>query len=540
MPRYIFITGGVLSSLGKGVSAASTGFLLKEKGFRVSIMKLDPYLNVDAGTMNPFQHGEVFVTEDGGETDLDIGHYERFLGEYLTKKHNVTSGQVYRAVIERERRGEYLGATVQIIPHLTDEIKHRIREVAQEGHLDILIVEVGGTVGDIESLPFLEAIRQMRMEEGEENTFYIHVGMLVYLRNAGELKTKPMQHSIMKLREIGIQPDALILRSEVKPGPEEIDKVARASNLHPRRVFLSLDLPTVYELPLELEKQGITDVILDSLNLPPRSQHRHMDRWKEFVSRVKSSSESVRVGIVGKYVHIRDAYKSIFEALIHSGARHGVRVDAVLINSEEVEQEKVNLREINLDAILIPGGFGKRGIEGKIQAIRFARENKIPFLGICLGMQLSVIEFARNVLGLEGASSTEFSPETPHPVIDLMPEQKDVDAKGGTMRLGASPIDVEEGTLAFRLYTKNRIYERHRHRYEVNPRYIESLRKGGMVISGMDPGRKYVEIIELPDHPFFIASQFHPEFRSQPLSTSPLFDGFIEAAIQRKRAKGQG
>ncbi len=530
MPRYIFITGGVLSSLGKGVSAASIGFLLKEKGFRVSVMKLDPYLNVDAGTMNPFQHGEVFVTEDGGETDLDIGHYERFLGEYLTKNHNVTSGQVYRTVIERERRGEYLGATVQIIPHLTDEIKRRIRQVAREGELDILIVEVGGTVGDIESLPFLEAIRQMRMEEGEENTFYIHVGMLVYLRNAGELKTKPMQHSIMKLREIGIQPDALILRSEVEPGPGEIDKVARASNLHPRRVFLSLDLPTVYELPLEFERQGITDVILDFMNLPPRLQHRRMDEWKEFVRRVKESTDAVRIGIVGKYVHIRDAYKSIFEALTHSAARHGVRVETVLINSEDIEKGRVNLEELNLDAVLVPGGFGRRGIEGKIQAIRFARERKVPFLGICLGMQLSVIEFARNVVGLEGANSTEFDPDAPHPVIDLMPEQKGVDAKGGTMRLGASPIDVREGTLAFRLYGKNRIHERHRHRYEVNPRYIDVLRERGLVISGMDPQGKYVEIIELPGHPFFIASQFHPEFKSQPLSTSPLFDGFIEAA----------
>ncbi len=533
MPRYIFVTGGVLSSLGKGVSAASIGFLLKERGFRVSVMKLDPYLNVDAGTMNPFQHGEVFVTEDGGETDLDIGHYERFLGEYLTKNHNVTSGQVYRSVIERERRGEYLGATVQIIPHLTDEIKRRIRQVAKEGELDILIVEVGGTVGDIESLPFLEAIRQMRMDEGEENTFYIHVGMLVYLRNVGELKTKPMQHSIMKLREIGIQPDAIILRSEVEPGPSEIDKVARASNLHPRRVFLSLDLETVYELPIEFEKQGIADVILDYLHLQPRRQHLNMDRWKDFVKRIKHPEGTFRIGVVGKYVHIRDAYKSIFEALIHSSAKFNVKPDIVLINSEDIEKGKVSLEEMKLNAILIPGGFGRRGVEGKIEAIRFARENRIPFLGICLGMQLSVIEYARNVLGLEGANSTEFDRNTPHPVIDLMPEQKGVDEKGGTMRLGASPVDIEEGTLAFSLYSRKRIYERHRHRYEVNPDYIPLLKEKGMVISGMDPDGKYVEIIELPEHPYFIASQFHPEFKSQPLNTSPLFDGLVRAALKK-------
>ncbi len=522
MQRYIFITGGVLSSLGKGVSSASIGLLLKSMGYKVSIIKLDPYLNVDAGTMNPFQHGEVFVTEDGGETDLDIGHYERFLGDFLSKENNITSGQIYLSVIQAERRGDYLGSTVQIVPHLTNEIKRRLREYATKHSLDILIVEVGGTVGDIESLPFLEAIRQMRQEEGFGRTFYIHVGMLIYLRSIGELKTKPMQHSINKLREIGIQPDAVILRSEVDVPHEARRKIAMFGNLPVENVFISPDLETVYELPLVFHEQRLHEVIAKHFQL--EHTRTKLDMWKDFVVRVKRSKETVRIALVGKYVSVRDAYKSIYEALVHAGAYNDVDVVPVLMDSEDLEIKQLG----NVHGILVPGGFGRRGIEGKLEAIRFARENNVPFLGICLGMQLAVVEFARNVLGLD-AHSTEFYKDTPHPVVHIIEE---AESYGGTLRLGASRIILEENSLIYSIYRRKEIYERHRHRYEVNENYIAPIQKHGMKVTGWTDDRRFVEVVEIPSNDFFVGVQFHPEFRSQPLSPSPIFVEFVKHALK--------
>ncbi|MEO0202680.1 MAG: CTP synthase [candidate division WOR-3 bacterium] len=523
--KFIFITGGVLSSLGKGIASASLGLLLKRKGLKVSIVKCDPYLNVDAGTMNPFQHGEVFVTEDGGETDLDIGHYERFLNENLSKENNITSGQVYLSVIEKERKGYYLGSTVQIIPHLTDEIKTRIRSFAFKSNLDILICEIGGTVGDIESLPFLEAIRQMRLEEGEENTFYIHVGMIVYLRNTNEFKTKPIQHSIQKLREIGIQPDAIILRTEKIPDYESIKKVALFSTIPLNRVFISPDLETVYELPLILNKQGIVDVILEKLRIL-KYEKIDLKDWENFVLKIKNPKNEVKIGIIGKYINVKDAYKSILEALIHAGAELNLRVNNTLIDSEE----NFNLDEF--DGIIIPGGFGKRGIEGKLKAIEFCRNNNIPILGICLGMQLMIIEFGRNVLNLKNANSTEFDKNTPYPLITLLEGQENIKYMGGTLRLGSIPIKIKKNTLAYEIYNSEVIYERHRHRYEFNPEFRAIFENAGLIVSGENAESELAEIIELKGHRFFLGVQFHPEFKSKALNPSPIFLEFLKKSLK--------
>ncbi len=532
MSKYIFVTGGVVSSLGKGVITASIGLLLKRNGYRVKLLKIDPYLNVDPGTMNPFQHGEVFVTDDGAETDLDIGHYERFLNQSLRRENNLTAGQIYASIIEKERKGEFLGQTVQVVPHLTNEIKARIRQLGVDS--DIVIVEVGGTVGDIESLPFLEAIRQLRLEEPQSNTFSIHLTLLPYLSAAGELKTKPTQHSVQKLREIGIQPDMLICRAEKEIPWDAIRKIALFANLPPKRVIRASVAPSIYDIPLMLRKAEIDREILSQLGLP-FSESPDLTDWENFLKKVKNPSKgTVRIGLCGKYVHIRDSYKSIFEALTHAGAANDVKVEPVLINSTEVEKNGAEQMLHGIDGLIIPGGFGKRGIEGKIMAIRYAREKGIPFLGICLGLQLTVVEFARHVVGLEGANSTEFEPSTPHPVIDLLPEEVGFEIYGGTMRLGASPVKLFKNTLAHRLYRQDVIYERHRHRYEVNREYRQKLEDAGLVVSGEAVDSGLVEVVELKEHPFFIASQFHPEFKSRPLAPHPLFVGLVRASMKKK------
>lgn len=522
--KYIFITGGVLSSLGKGIISASIGMLLKRKGLKVSIVKCDPYLNVDAGTMNPFQHGEVFVTEDGGETDLDIGHYERFLNENLSRENNITAGQIYLSVIQKEREGKYLGSTVQIIPHLTDEIKSKIKSVGIKRNLDILICEIGGTVGDIESLPFLEAIRQMKLEEGEDNVFYIHVGMLIYLRNINEIKTKPIQHSIQKLREIGIQPDAIVLRCEKEPTYEEIKKVAMFSNIPINRVFISPDLEVVYELPIILNKQGIVEVILERLKILKYERIELRD-WENFVFHLKNPRKEVKVGIIGKYINVKDAYKSIFEALVHASAKLEIKVNAILVDSEKTSDIE------GFDGIIIPGGFGKRGIEGKIKAIKLCRERNIPILGICLGMQLMVVEFSRSVLNLKEANSTEFNENTPYPVITLLDEQKNIVQYGGTLRCGSSPIKIKSNTLAYEIYNSELVYERHRHRYELNPEYREIIESKGLIVSGESLDNGLAEIVEIRENKFFLGVQFHPEFNSKVLNPSPVFLKFLESLL---------
>lgn len=528
-PFYLFVTGGVVSSLGKGITTASIGLLLKRRGLRVVPLKFDPYLNVDAGTMNPYQHGEVYVTEDGAETDLDLGHYERFLDIHLSARSNVTSGQVYRAVIEKERRGDYLGQTVQVIPHLTREIQDRIHLL--ENDADVILVEVGGTVGDIESLPFLEAIRQLSLE-APGRSFFLHVTLVPFVPSAGELKTKPTQHSVQKLREIGIQPHAVLCRTDRPLPPGTRRKIALFSNLPIQAVFTAPDVASIYEVPLLLHEEGLDQFILNTWGLSTPSPD--LGEWEAFVHRLKHPETSLRVAVVGKYVHLRDAYKSIAEALTHAATRHGVRLELDWVDSEELEKTPPEERLKHADGILIPGGFGKRGVEGKIQAIRYARENRIPFFGICLGMQLAVIEFARHVLHLEEAHSTEFREDTPHPVVDLLPDHTAEGGFGGTLRLGASPIQLAPGTLARELYGQEVILERHRHRYEVNPSYREALEQAGLVISGVEPVRNLAEIVELPGevHPFFIATQFHPEFKSRPLTPHPIFAGFV-GAIRR-------
>ena len=528
MAKYIFVTGGVVSSLGKGVITASIGFLLKRHGYVVKLLKIDPYLNVDPGTMNPFQHGEVFVTDDGAETDLDLGHYERFLHQPMRRENNLTAGQIYESIIKKERRGDFLGQTVQVVPHLTDEIKQRIRGLGVDA--DIVVVEVGGTVGDIESLPFLEAIRQMRLEEGHGNTFAIHLTLVPYLSAADEVKTKPTQHSVQKLREIGIQPDMLICRGERSIPPDAIRKIALFANLPPERVIEAPIVSTIYEMPLLFHRSELDAMILEGLRLKPKGKLELSD-WQTFVERVKNpSGGKVRIAICGKYVNIRDSYKSIYEALVHAGAALDVRVEPVLVDSTLVEKHGAEKYLSDVDGVIVPGGFGKRGIEGKIAAIQFARTRKIPFLGICLGMQLTIVEFARNVLNLKGANSTEFDPKTPYPVIDLLPEEEGFEVYGGTLRLGASPIRLKRNTLAFSLYQMDIIHERHRHRYEVNPSYRNALEDKGLVVSGETTDGRLIEIIELPDHPFFIACQYHPEFKSKPLSPHPLFVGLVKAA----------
>ncbi|WP_373046588.1 CTP synthase [Vulgatibacter sp.] len=532
--KFIFVTGGVVSSLGKGLTAASIGALLENRGMKVTFIKLDPYINVDPGTMSPFQHGEVFVTDDGAETDLDLGHYERFTSAHMTKANNYTTGRIYNAVIQKERRGEYLGKTVQVIPHITDEIKGVVREAA-EGN-DVTLVEVGGTVGDIESLPFLEAIRQMRYDVGAENCLYLHLTYVPYIAAAGEVKTKPTQHSVMKLREIGIQADVLVCRSEKPLAKELKDKIALFCSVDPGSVFSAQDVSTIYELPLALHKEGLDDKIAELLNIWSRAPQ--LDNWEQVFERItRPSRGEVRIGVVGKYVELAESYKSLNEALTHGGVANDVKVKLEFVDSTEIEQSGAEKNLAGLDAILVPGGFGIRGTEGKIAAVRYARENKVPFFGICLGLQMAVTEFGRNVLGLEGANSLEFDEKAKHPVITLMEAQKTVREKGGTMRLGGYECALKEGTLARKLYGQETVLERHRHRFEFNNAYREQYEAGGMVFSGLNPELNLVEMIELPDHPHFIGCQAHPEFKSKPTEPHPLFSGFVRAALEFRDRK---
>ncbi len=526
MSKFIFVTGGVLSSLGKGVTSASIGAILEGMGYRITLQKLDPYLNVDPGTMSPYQHGEVFVTEDGAETDLDLGHYERFTEAVMTKDNNITAGKVYFNVIARERKGDYLGATVQVIPHITEEIKELIRKVKEDK--DVVIVEVGGTVGDIESLPFLEAVRQLSLELGRGNSMFIHVTYVPYIKTAGELKTKPTQHSVKELRAIGIQPDAIICRAD-RPLPRGIKaKIALFSNVEESCVISAPDLDYIYDLPNKFKEEGLDRIIADKLNLEYRNSN--LGRWKKIVNILKNADQSVKVGVIGKYTELRDAYKSISEALIHGGIANNLKVEIIWKSSEGVDISEIR----ELDAILIPGGFGERGIKGKMEALRVGREEEIPTFGICLGMQMMAVEFARNVIGLKEANSTEFDPHTPYPVIDLMEDQKKVSNLGGTMRLGAYPCVLKEGTKARKIYGKALIHERHRHRYEFNNSFREVFESNGIVFSGLSPDGKLVEIMELNNHPWYIGCQFHPEFKSKPFAPHPLFASFIKAAALRK------
>ncbi|RKY86816.1 CTP synthase [candidate division KSB1 bacterium] len=528
--KYIFVTGGVVSSLGKGIASASLGLLLKSRGLNVTIQKLDPYINVDPGTMSPFQHGEVYVTDDGAETDLDLGHYERFMDINMTKLNNTTTGQVYFSVIEKERRGDFLGKTVQVIPHITDEIKRRIREVAcnEYGPADVIITEIGGTVGDIESLPFLEAIRQICLEEGRRNVINIHLTLVPYISTSGEIKTKPTQHSVMRLREIGLQPDIILCRTGRSLSKQIKDKIGLFCNVPSEAVLEARDVESIYEVPLMLEKEHLSDLVVERLRL--KCGKPKLDKWEEFVYKIKNPEFSVKIGVCGKYTALKDAYKSIMEAFIHAGVENNVYVKVEWIESEEINSENAQSILGNLDGILIPGGFGERGIEGKIAAVRYARENKVPFLGICLGLQCAVIEFARNVCKLEKANSREFSSKTKYPVIDLLPEQLKIKVKGGTMRLGAYPCILKEGTKAYEAYRKIVISERHRHRYEVNNDFRDILEENGMVFSGLSPDNMLVEIIELPDHPWFVAGQFHPELKSRVVRSHPLFREFVAAS----------
>ncbi|MCX5911059.1 MAG: CTP synthase [Deltaproteobacteria bacterium] len=531
--KYIFITGGVLSSLGKGLAAASIGALLEGRGLRVTNQKLDPYINVDPGTMNPFQHGEVFVLDDGAETDLDLGHYERFTSSRLSRRNNFTTGQVYFSVINKERRGDYLGGTVQVIPHITDEIKRNILAIADDA--DVAIIEIGGTVGDIEGLPFLEAIRQLKTDLGRQNTLYIHLTLVPFIKTSEELKTKPTQHSVMKLREIGIQPDILICRTEQMLPPEIKAKIALFCNVDKDAVITAKDVESIYEVPLCFHSEGLDEKIVQLLNIWTRAPR--LEKWEAILQAIKNPRGSVDIAIVGKYVNLKDSYKSLNEALIHGGIANRCRVNLHFVDSEKVPKEGAEKEVAEADGILVPGGFGDRGIEGKILAIQYARENQIPFFGICLGLQLAVVEFARNVCGLKGANSSEFNPETPHPVIDLLPDQKQITEKGGTMRLGAYPAALQEGTLAHLAYQEIQISERHRHRYEVNNEYRERLAQGGFLISGQSPDARLVEIMELPGHPWFLGCQFHPELKSRPHSPHPLFREFIRVSLKEKRKK---
>ncbi|HET6412349.1 MAG TPA: CTP synthase [Anaeromyxobacter sp.] len=528
--KYLFVTGGVVSSLGKGLAAASMGALLENRGIEVQHLKLDPYINVDPGTMSPFQHGEVFVTDDGAETDLDLGHYERFTSAKMTRKNNYTTGRIYLSVIQRERRGEYLGKTVQVIPHITDEIKAVIREAA--GGADILIVEVGGTVGDIESLPFLEAIRQMKYDVGEENALYAHVTLVPFIAAAGELKTKPTQHSVKELREIGIQPDILLCRSDREIAREMKDKIALFCNVDPSAVFTAKDVPSIYEVPLAFHAEGVDDKLAELFNIWSRAPR--LEKWEAIVDGIKNPRRGeVRIGIVGKYVELAESYKSLNEALVHGGIAAGVHLRPVFIDSAKLEEGNRSELE-NVDGILVPGGFGVRGTEGKILAVRHAREKRVPFFGICLGLQMAVIEFGRNVLGLERANSLEFDEATPHPVVTLMDEQRTVTDKGGTMRLGSYACTLREGTRARELYGQDLVHERHRHRYEFNNAYRASYEAAGMIFSGVNTELGLVEMIELEDHPHFLGCQFHPEFKSKPFAPHPLFAGFVKAAREHR------
>lgn len=528
--KFIFITGGVLSSLGKGLSAASIGALMECRGLTVTLLKMDPYINVDPGTMNPFQHGEVFVTDDGAETDLDLGHYERFTHAVLRQKNNFTTGQIYDSVIQKERRGEYLGATVQVIPHITDEIKNKIRDLGNG--VDVAIVEVGGTVGDIESLPFLEAIRQLRADLGPQNVLYIHLTLLPFVRASGEVKTKPTQHSVKALREVGIQADLLICRTEKRITREVKEKIALFCNVRPEEVIAAEDVDCIYEVPLKFHEEGLDQKIVELLNIWTRAPI--LDEWKSLVDRVKSLNQEVTIGIVGKYVDLKESYKSLNEALFAGGISNNARVNLKFIDSEAIERQSIFDEFDDVDGILVPGGFGARGIEGKIRAVRHARENKIPFFGICLGMQMAVVEFSRNVCGMENANSTEFNSETPFPVIDLMDDQRSITSKGGTMRLGTYECMIVPGGRCEEIYGAKVIRERHRHRYEFNPAYRERIEHHGLMSGGLSPDGTLVEMVEYADHPWFVGCQFHPEFKSRPMDPHPLFASYIKACLNYK------
>ncbi len=533
MTKFIFVTGGVVSSIGKGITTASLGRLLRNRGYTVAPMKLDPYINVDAGTMNPYQHGEVFVTEDAAETDLDLGHYERFMDVACTRNSSITTGKVYQSVIQAERRGDYLGATVQVIPHVTNEIKKSIMLLAKEQEADVVIAEIGGTVGDIESLPFLEAIRQMRKDVGSENTMYVHVTLVPQVGPWHEVKTKPTQHSVYKLREIGISPDVLVCRSEVPLDEDVKEKISLFCDVPSRAVVESLDVSTIYEVPLCFEASGLGDFVIERLGMEKRPSN--LKEWESLVDTLKSPSNSCPIAVVGKYTSNGDAYKSISEALIHAGIPNDSRVDITWIESDSLESAKSPEDFLcGVDGLVVAPGFGMRGVEGKIAAIKYARETGLPFLGICLGLQMAVIEFARNVCGLADANSEEMADNPPYPVIHLLPEQRGVKDKGATMRLGAYPCNITSGTLAYELYQGSRISERHRHRYEVNNDFREKLNECGMVISGVSPDYRLVEMVEIPAHPFFIGTQAHPEFKSRPNRPHPLFQGLVKAAVQRK------
>lgn len=530
--KFIFVTGGVVSSLGKGLASASIGALLESRGLKVTMLKMDPYINVDPGTMSPFQHGEVFVTDDGAETDLDLGHYERYVSTLMGRKNNCTTGQIYETVIAKERRGDYLGGTVQVIPHITDEIKRRILAAA-EGY-DIAIGEIGGTVGDIEGLPFLEAVRQFAWDWGRENVLYIHLTLVPFITGGGELKTKPTQHSVKELTGLGIQPDILLCRTDRFLDKKIKSKIAHFCNVAENSVITAKDVEWIYEVPLIFHEEGLDERIVEKLNIWTGAPN--LRKWEHISHVLKSPKESVRIAVVGKYMSLKESYKSLLEALVHGGIANEVQVDLDCIEAEKIEQEGAEAILKQVDGVLIPGGFGDRGSEGKIAAIRYARENQIPFFGICLGMQMAVVEFARNVCGLEGANSSEFDLQTPHPVIHLMEEQKSIDTKGGTMRLGSYPCVLQNGTLAAKLYGREKISERHRHRYEFNNSYRAEFGAKGMVLSGLSPDSNLVEIIELRNHPWFLGCQFHPEFKSRPMDCHPLFSGFIEAAAQNRQA----
>lgn len=536
MAKFVFVTGGVVSSLGKGITAASLGCLLKSRGLKVAIQKFDPYINVDPGTMSPYQHGEVFVTDDGAETDLDLGHYERFVDISLSKSSNVTTGKIYWSIISKERKGDFLGGTVQVIPHVTNEIKDRVQRVVKESKPDVVITEIGGTVGDIESLPFLEAIRQMKGDIGRENVMYIHVTLVPYLRAAGELKTKPTQHSVKELRSIGIQPDVIVCRSEVPLSKEMEDKLSLFCDIDKDAVIQAVDASTIYEVPLMMKEEGLDDIVIERLGL--ECNEADMSEWEEIVEKIKNPKYKTTIAVVGKYVELQDAYMSVAEALRHAGLHHDSAIDIKWINAVELEKDEETVRDklACVDGILVPGGFGDRGIQGKIMAIAYARENKIPFLGICLGMQCAVIEFAR-CIGMKKANSSEFDPATPYPVIDLLPEQQDVEDKGGTMRLGLYPCKLVEGSKAYDSYNEDLIYERHRHRFEFNNEYREQFTNRGLKISGTSPSERLVEIIELEDHPWFVGTQFHPEFKSRPNRPHPLFRDFVGMAHKLQMEK---
>ncbi len=528
-PKYIFVTGGVASSLGKGIISSSIARLLQARGYSVTIQKLDPYINVDPGTLNPYEHGECYVTEDGAETDLDLGHYERFTNHPTTKANNVTTGKIYKSVIEKERRGDYLGKTVQVIPHITDEIKRRIQLLGQTKRYDVIITEIGGTVGDIESQPFIESVRQLRYQLGYRNSALVHLTLIPYLAASGELKTKPTQHSVKQLLENGLQPDILVLRAEQPLSLTLRRKVALFCNVDANAVMESIDVPTIYEVPLKMHEQHLDEVVLEKLDLPA-VQEPDMEAWKAFVERVKNPSHRIEIALVGKYTELPDAYKSISESFIHAGAVNDCKVKLRYVNSEKITAENVAEQLGGMSGILVAPGFGNRGIEGKIEAVRFAREQRIPFLGICLGMQCAVIEFARNVLGFADANSSEME-QTPHAVIDLMEEQKGVTAKGGTMRLGAYPCQLKKGSKVAEAYGRLLISERHRHRYEFNNDFLEQFEAAGMRAVGVNPDTNLVEVVELPDHPWFVGTQYHPEYQSTVLNPSPLFVAFVKAAM---------